>query len=122
MMTIKGFPFNVDHDTNYVTYAGNLGGVPQNWHVEYCKGENQPKSPKDMSYKANWSCNHYYFPGAVPVTAGDIAYPAKANLTNTPASLSWSSDDACYAGDAYPDGFQQTKQSKSYIIKRRIST
>jgi len=28
MMTIKGFPWNVDHDTNYVTYAGNLGGVP----------------------------------------------------------------------------------------------
>jgi len=27
MMTIKGFPFNVDHDTNYVTYAGNLGGA-----------------------------------------------------------------------------------------------
>ena len=39
MMTIKGFPFNVDHETNYVTYAGNLGGVPENWHVEYCKGE-----------------------------------------------------------------------------------
>lgn len=28
MMTIKGFPWNVDHDTNYVTFAGNVGGVP----------------------------------------------------------------------------------------------
>ena len=48
MMTIKGFPFNVDHDTNYVTYAGNLGGVPENWHVEYCKGEVQPRTPEDL--------------------------------------------------------------------------
>jgi len=39
MMTHLGFPFTVDHDTNYVTFAGNVGGVPQNWHVEYCRGE-----------------------------------------------------------------------------------
>ena len=74
-----------------------------------------------MSYKANWSCKHYYYPGAVPVTAGDIAYPAKANLTNTPASLSWSSDDACYAGDAYPDGFQQTNYASKCIGELKIN-
>lgn len=28
MMTSEGFPFTVDHDTNYVRYAGNVGGVP----------------------------------------------------------------------------------------------
>lgn len=28
MLTSLGFPFTVDHDTNYVTFAGNLGGVP----------------------------------------------------------------------------------------------
>jgi hypothetical protein len=39
MMTSLGFPFNVDHDTNYVTFAGNVGGIPENWHVEYCRGE-----------------------------------------------------------------------------------
>jgi len=38
VITGLGFPFNVDHETNYVTFAGNVGGVPQNWHVEYCKG------------------------------------------------------------------------------------
>jgi len=28
MMTSLGFPFTVDHDTNYVVFAGNVGGVP----------------------------------------------------------------------------------------------
>lgn len=67
MMTVDGFPFNVDHETDYVTYAGNLGGVPENWHVEYCKGEPQPRTAKDLNLTKGWFGRYYFF-GAVEST------------------------------------------------------
>lgn len=60
-MTVDGFPFNVDHETDYVTYAGNLGGVPENWHVEYCKGEPQPRTAEDLKLTKGWFGRYYFF-------------------------------------------------------------
>ena len=46
LLTPEGFPFTVDHESNYVKYAGafggpggEYGGIPQHWHIEYCKGQ-----------------------------------------------------------------------------------
>lgn len=62
MMTYKGFPWTVQHDTNYVVWAGNVGGVMQNWHVEY--GDHCstiPNDAKDIDVKPEWSCKHYAY-------------------------------------------------------------
>ena len=70
VMTQKGFPFTVDHDTNYVTYAGNLGGVPQNWHVEYCKGEVQPLTAEELKVEEGWNAEYFYFGETAPPADG----------------------------------------------------
>jgi hypothetical protein len=81
MMTIKGFPWNVDHDTNYVTFAGNVGGVPQNWHVEYCKGEVQPRTNEDLGLSAGWNASYFFFNGQAPTENGYDVSGKTANLT-----------------------------------------
>ena len=73
MMTSLGFPFTVDHDTNYVTFAGNVGGVPQNWHVEYCRGEAQPKSPEDLKYTKGWHAEYFFFKESATASGYDIS-------------------------------------------------
>lgn len=79
-MTIKGFPWNVDHDTNYVTFAGNVGGVPQNWHVEYCKGEVQPRTNEDLGLTPGWSAEYFFFNGQAPTENGYDVAGKTANL------------------------------------------
>ena len=68
LLTSEGFPFTVDHDTNYVHYAGafggpggEYGGIPQHWHIMYCKGEPQNKLPKDLGYVEGWAGKYYFF-------------------------------------------------------------
>ena len=87
-MTSLGFPFTVDHDTNYVTFAGNVGGVPQNWHVEYCKGNSQPLSPEDLGYEPGWHAEYYFFPG---VGTGNEGYfpKAKADYATVDAEINF---------------------------------
>jgi hypothetical protein len=95
MMTSLGFPFSVDHDTNYVTFAGNYGGVPENWHVEYCKGEAEPKNPEDLEYETGWHAEFFFFPGQNSSSNGyDIAgkkanYVTLDNDINYPDNRSW---------------------------------
>jgi len=67
-LTSEGFPFTVDHDTNYVHYAGafggpggEYGGIPQHWHIQYCKGEPQNKSAKDLGLGSGWASKYYFF-------------------------------------------------------------
>lgn len=87
MMTMKGFPFNVDHETNYVTYAGNLGGIPENWHVEYCKGEVIPRSAADIKVDKCWSTAHYFFGETAPAATGYDLKGKTANVTGTQCEL-----------------------------------
>lgn len=70
-MTSEGFPFTVDHDTNYVHYAGafggpggEYGGIPQHFHIQYCKGEPQNKSAADLGYAKGWSGDYHFFKNA----------------------------------------------------------
>ena len=87
-MTSDGFPFTVDHDTNYVRYAGNLGGVPQSWHVEYCKGEIWVKSAADLGYTKGWHGKYWFFPnytgGNGYDTSGPLNFENKSDVINFP--------------------------------------
>lgn len=89
MMTIKGFPWTVDHDTNYVVYAGNVGGVPQNWHVEYCKGEPQPRTPEDLGLEAGWYAEYFSFPGQSTNNNGYDIAGKTPNFTKIEPELNW---------------------------------
>lgn len=88
-MTIEGFPFNVDHETNYVTYAGNLGGVPENWHVEYCKGEPQPRTAEDLKLTKGWFGRYYFFPGQDSTFNGYSVTGKTANKEIVETELFW---------------------------------
>jgi hypothetical protein len=94
MMTIKGFPFNVDHDTNYVTYAGNLGGIPENWHVEYCKGEIQPRTPADLDLIPGWNGEYFFFPNQDCTNDGYVVDGLTANYTAVEPELNWANTAA----------------------------
>lgn len=68
LLTSEGFPFTVEHETNYVHYAGaqggpggEYGGIPQHWHIQYCKGEPQNKTPKDLGYVKGWNAKYHFF-------------------------------------------------------------
>jgi hypothetical protein len=110
MMTMKGFPWSVDHDTNYVTFAGNLGGIPQNWHVEYCRGEVQPIVEGHQGLVAGWTAEYFYFPG-VAATANGYTLPAKANYTTTEKSLNW------YAAGDWAKGHEAAFPKSNYAAK-----
>ena len=110
MMTMKGFPWTVDHDTNYVTFAGNLGGIPQNWHVEYCRGEVQPIVEGNLGLVAGWTAEYFYFPGTA-ATADGYATTGTANYTTTEKTLNW------YAAGDWATGHPATFPKKEYAAK-----
>jgi hypothetical protein len=111
VMTKMGFPFTVDHDTNYVTYAGNLGGVPQNWHVEYCRGEVQPKTDVALDLSAGWSAEYFYFPGTAATADGYDVSGKTANYTTTEKTLNW------YAAGDWAAGHEAAFPKKEYAAK-----
>jgi len=122
MMTIKGFPFNVDHDTNYVTYAGNLGGVPENWHVEYCKGEVQPRTPEDLDLQPGWDASYFFFPKQDCTNDGYVVDGLTANYTAVEPELNWANTAAwssgTHAGASFPTSNYQSKFSGQLRVIR----
>lgn len=71
LLTPEGFPFTVDHDTNYVKYAGafggpggEYGGIPQHWHIEYCKGQPLVKTWRQLGYKEGFKSQFWFFKDA----------------------------------------------------------
>lgn len=88
LLTSEGFPFTVDHDTNYVHYAGaqggpggEYGGIPQNWHIQYCRGEPHPKSAADLGYKEGWNAEYHFFKSSDNARDGyDALMPRKPDL------------------------------------------
>lgn len=77
LLTSEAFPFTVDHDTNYVTYAGafggpggEYGGIPQHWHIEYCKGEPQVRTWVDLGYKEGFAAKYWFFGKDAPTQDG----------------------------------------------------
>lgn len=105
-MTSDGFPFTVDHDTNYVRYAGNLGGVPQSWHVEYCKGEKWVKSAEDLGYKKGWHGKYWFFSthtgyGGYDVSGKTPDFENKKDNINFPHDWAFMQQKTGFPGDRF---------------------
>lgn len=119
VMTKMGFPFTVDHDTNYVTYAGNLGGVPQNWHVEYCKGEVQPKTAKEIGVDEGFNAEYFYFGETAPPEGGYDISSKTADLTQVEKSLNFPSA-ASWVDGVHPATFPTKNFAARYTGNLRI--
>lgn len=97
-MTSEGFPFTVDHDTNYVHYAGaqggpggEYGGIPQHWHIEYCKGEKFIKSAADLGYESGWLAEYFFMKSSDGRADGydNAIGAAKPAVTRSEEKLRW---------------------------------
>lgn len=96
-MTSEGFPFTVDHDTNYVHYGGaqggpggEYGGIPQHWHIEYCKGEKFTKSAADLGYQSGWGAEYFFFTNNDRQNGFDnVIGGAKPAVTRSEDTLNW---------------------------------
>ena len=97
ILTSEGFPFTVDHDTNYVHYGGaqggpggEYGGIPQHWHIEYCKGEKFIKSAADLGYQSGWGAEYFFFTNNARANGFDnVIGGAKPAVTRSEDTLNW---------------------------------
>jgi hypothetical protein len=105
LLTGNGFPFTVDHDTNYVKYGGafggpggEYGGIPQHWHIQYCKGEKQNKSAKDLGYVAGWNAKYWAFDTSISGADGfdSLAVGTPVTLTKVDKDIKFT--HACSYG------------------------
>jgi hypothetical protein len=119
MMTIKGFPFNVDHETNYVTYAGNVGGVPENWHVEYCKGEAQPRTSEDLGLVSGWNAEYFFFPGQAPTSDGYDILGKSPQFTCVETKIDFPNAQSWIGGN-HPATFPSTNYYSKFFGQLRI--
>lgn len=118
-MTSLGFPFTVDHDTDYVGFAGNVGGVPQNWHVEYCRGEAQPKSPADLKYEKGWHAEYWFFRDPATQDGFDIS-SKPANYKTVDAAINFPNDRS-WIGGKHPNNFPRDKYQAKWTGLLRIT-
>ena len=137
LLTPEGFPFTVDHDTNYVTYAGafggpggEYGGIPQHWHIEYCKGEATVKTWKDLGYKAGMSAKYWFFDAKTTDDGydADIAAKGAPSLVTVDNELDFANEEAfehTVKGGSFPkqhfrsewDGRLMIDRSGDYTFK-----
>jgi len=119
MMTINGFPWTVDHDTDYVTYAGNLGGVPSNWHVEYCRGEPQPRTPEDLGLSSGWNAEYFFFGNQAPGPDGYDLTGKSPNLKEVEAKIDFP-NTASWVGGSHPATFPTSNYAGVFEGQLRI--
>ena len=117
-MTSLGFPFNVDHETNYVNFAGNVGGVPENWHVEYCRGEAQPKNPEDLEYEKGWHAEYFFFDKGTTSAGYDIS-EKKADYSTVDANINFA-NDASWSAGKHPKTFPRDHFASKWTGNLRI--
>ena len=94
MMTYAGYPWTVQHDTNYVVWAGNVGGVMQMWHVEYGeKCSTIPNDPKDIDVEPEWDCKHYCYTETEEIIKdGEIQYKSEPCGTSKQKKINHTGD------------------------------